>query len=237
MEKCDAASRHRDEHLKHGKDEGPLEKRRIDNLMRAIKAADDQVKKLEYWSDQRMLVHEGHAGTAPDDDEGWTHEWQGLDNSGPGSNAESTAKEKGKQIEEVVRQETREQISPPDSDSEVDSHSEMLAQVEPEDVFSDPSDEEQVEYGSPEDQDESRLDKVLPAEERTPERTGSNEGQQQESSSDAKYETAGEEQKQVDAEARLDEQQFGASHETAGEDPRLIEHTKDVIKGEDRAGH
>lgn len=230
MEKCDAASRHRDEHLKHGKDEGPLEKRRIDNLMRAIKAADDQVKKLEYWSDQRMLVHEGHGGTAPDDDEGWTDEWQGLDNSGPGSNAESTAKEKGKQVEEVVRLETREQISPPDSDSEA-------GQEEQEDVFSDPSDEEQTQHASPGGQDEGRLDKVLPEEERTLEPTGSNEGQQQESSSDAKYETADEDQKLIDAEARLDEQQFGASHETAGEDPRLIEHAKDVIKGKDRAGH
>lgn len=112
MDKCDAASRHRADHEKSGEVEGPQEKRQIDNLMRAIKAADQQVKKLEYWSDQRRLVTEGKAGIAPDDDQGWNDNWQGVDNSGPGSNIRTSAKEKGKAVEDVVREESHEQISP-----------------------------------------------------------------------------------------------------------------------------
>lgn len=112
MEKCDAASRHRDSHEKRGEPENPQEKRKIDNLLRAISAADQQVKKLEYWSDQRKIVSEGEAGMAPDSDVGWDHEWEGIDNSGPKSNEVSKAKEKGKSVEEVVNQDSHEQISP-----------------------------------------------------------------------------------------------------------------------------
>src|SRR6266516_5596191 len=50
------ASRHRDEHIKLGMQESDDEKRHIDNLLSAEKAADEQVKKLEYWSDIREMA-------------------------------------------------------------------------------------------------------------------------------------------------------------------------------------
>ena len=128
MEKCEAASHHRKEHEKEGRVEGPLEKRRIDNLVRAISAADEQVKKLEYWSDQRRLVSEGIAGKAPDDDRGWDHRWQGVDNSGPGSNMRTTAKEKGKTVEDVVHEGSN--IMSGDSDEEGSDETERYSPVE-----------------------------------------------------------------------------------------------------------
>lgn len=129
MEKCDQGARHRAEHEKSGEQEGPQEKRRIDNLMLAINAADQQVKKLEYWSDQRRLVCEGHAGTAPDEVQGRS-QWRGLDQSGPNSNAKTTAKEKGPSIEEVVVHES----APPNGDdvSDLEKLPEVHAEEESE---------------------------------------------------------------------------------------------------------
>lgn len=197
MEKCDAASRHRDSHKKRGEAEGPQEKRRIDNLMRAIKAADDQVKKLEYWSDQRRLVTEGKAGTAPDGDEGWSHDWQGLDNSGPGANDMSTAKEKGKSIEEVVREDSHEQISPPHSDDS-ESESQHRAKHVPDSSQNSP-DKNVRENGS------------------------TKQDEEHDSTTDTMYETADEEKKLPDVEIGLDRRKEGLEtlHEHAEEDPRL----------------
>jgi len=128
MKKCEAASHHRKEHEKEGRAEGPLEKRQTDNLVRAISAADEQVKKLEYWSDQRRLVSEGIAGKAPDDDRGWDHRWQGIDNSGPGSNVRTTAKEKGRTIEDVVHEDGN--ILSGDSDEGGSDETEIYSAVE-----------------------------------------------------------------------------------------------------------
>ncbi|KZF19042.1 hypothetical protein L228DRAFT_286271 [Xylona heveae TC161] len=79
----DEAASHRDEHLKRGEPENDEEKRRIDNLMNAVKAADAEVRKLEYWSDIRSVAQQGESKGASDSSQGWGHEWTGLDSSGP----------------------------------------------------------------------------------------------------------------------------------------------------------
>lgn len=78
----DAAQSHRDQHKESGELEGEVEKRRIDNLLKAVEAADAQCKKLEYWSDIKRLAEDGEAGTAADSQR-WGEHWQGIDNSGP----------------------------------------------------------------------------------------------------------------------------------------------------------
>lgn len=183
MEKCDEGARHRAEHEKSGEKEGPQEKRRIDNLMLAISAADQQVKKLEYWSDQRRLVCEGHAGTAPDEDQGRS-QWQGLDQSGPNSNAKTTAKEKGESIEEVVIHES----APPngDDESEVDEFTEVH-----EEEGSEKDDDTETVKGEA----SGSVDKL----ELKEQKVTSVSGQEQESSSDGLYETAQEDQNALDA--------------------------------------
>ncbi|KAF2458535.1 hypothetical protein BDY21DRAFT_272910, partial [Lineolata rhizophorae] len=82
MQKLDAASRHRQEHVERGQGEDAREKRRIDNMLRAIEAADREVRKLEYWSDIRDVVRKGDAAFAADEDRDWGHGWCGLDGSG-----------------------------------------------------------------------------------------------------------------------------------------------------------
>lgn len=57
--------------------------RRSDNLKAAIHHADEECRKLEYWSDQKKLVREGDANTATEECKGWDASWQGIDNSGP----------------------------------------------------------------------------------------------------------------------------------------------------------
>lgn len=57
--------------------------RRIDNLKRAARAADDECKKLEYWSDIRNLTQNGKVPDATDPEKGWDPKrWEGLDGSG-----------------------------------------------------------------------------------------------------------------------------------------------------------
>jgi hypothetical protein len=64
MDTFDAAEKHRDEHKTEGKPEGEAEARRIDNLLKAVKAADVECKKLEYWSDIRRRVDGTRHGRA-----------------------------------------------------------------------------------------------------------------------------------------------------------------------------
>ncbi|KAF2744886.1 hypothetical protein M011DRAFT_496116 [Sporormia fimetaria CBS 119925] len=67
----------------NGQAQSDVEKRRIDDLQRAVDAADEECKKLEYWSDIRKLADEGAAGRAMDPANGWDDKWAGLDKSGP----------------------------------------------------------------------------------------------------------------------------------------------------------
>lgn len=82
MDRFDTAKEHREEHEKNGQPEGEAEERRINNLLKAVEAADNECKKLEYWSDIKNLAEEGKAGNATDPKTGWDEKWQGLDVSG-----------------------------------------------------------------------------------------------------------------------------------------------------------
>ena len=82
MSTIDDAKDHREEHKKRGETENAAEERRINNLLKAVEAADAECKKLEYWSDIRKLAENGNAGHATDSNSGWDDKWQGLDNSG-----------------------------------------------------------------------------------------------------------------------------------------------------------
>ncbi|OIW23650.1 hypothetical protein CONLIGDRAFT_561267, partial [Coniochaeta ligniaria NRRL 30616] len=53
------------------------------NLTTAIKHADEEVRRLEYWSDIKEMVVEGETKGAMDHCEGWDERWRGLDTSGP----------------------------------------------------------------------------------------------------------------------------------------------------------
>lgn len=59
-------------------------RRKVEHLKAAIKHADEEVKRLEYWSDMKEMVVEGEVKGAIDHSQGWNEErWQGLDNTGP----------------------------------------------------------------------------------------------------------------------------------------------------------
>lgn len=63
-------------------DEG-LESRR-EALRKAIKHADEEVRKLAYWSDVKQMAEDGETGVM-EERKGWDdEEWEGLDQSGPG---------------------------------------------------------------------------------------------------------------------------------------------------------
>lgn len=80
----------REKEKKDGKKDGSQESeeddtlsKRVKNLAEAVKQADEQVKKLEYWSDVKMVVTEGDSKGAVDEGQGWDPGWQGVDKSGP----------------------------------------------------------------------------------------------------------------------------------------------------------
>ncbi|KAI1421546.1 hypothetical protein F5Y12DRAFT_699573 [Xylaria sp. FL1777] len=55
---------------------------KAENLAEAIKHADEEVRKLEYWSDIKGMAEDGEAVRAVDQQCGWDSGWQGLDKSG-----------------------------------------------------------------------------------------------------------------------------------------------------------
>ncbi|TGJ82227.1 hypothetical protein E0Z10_g6535 [Xylaria hypoxylon] len=55
---------------------------KAENLAGAIKHADEEVRRLEYWSDIKGIAENGEAVGAVDHHEGWDSSRQGLDNSG-----------------------------------------------------------------------------------------------------------------------------------------------------------
>ncbi|KAI1641393.1 hypothetical protein F4809DRAFT_7244 [Biscogniauxia mediterranea] len=56
--------------------------RKADNLAEAIKHADEEVRRLEYWSDIKGMAESGESGGAVDCNKGWDSSWKGLDSSG-----------------------------------------------------------------------------------------------------------------------------------------------------------
>ncbi|KAI3322583.1 hypothetical protein HD806DRAFT_500438 [Xylariaceae sp. AK1471] len=55
---------------------------KAENLAGAIKHADEEVRRLEYWSDIKEMAANGEAVHAVDHQKGWDSRWQGLDKSG-----------------------------------------------------------------------------------------------------------------------------------------------------------
>lgn len=53
------------------------------HLGAAIKHADEEVKRLSYWSDVKGLAENGEVKHAVEETEGWNKSWQGVDQSGP----------------------------------------------------------------------------------------------------------------------------------------------------------
>ncbi|KAI9054096.1 hypothetical protein LZ554_001267 [Drepanopeziza brunnea f. sp. 'monogermtubi'] len=60
-----------------------VRKRRLENLEAAVKHADEEVQRLEFWSDVKDLAEKGLTRGAVDDRQGWDHRWAGIDSSGP----------------------------------------------------------------------------------------------------------------------------------------------------------
>ncbi|KAK4230241.1 putative PEX23-like peroxisomal biogenesis factor 23-like protein [Podospora fimiseda] len=66
-----------------GKEVSEEVRRRADNIAEAVKHADEEVRRLEYWSDVKGMAEEGESTGAVDKKKGWDPSWQGVDNSGP----------------------------------------------------------------------------------------------------------------------------------------------------------
>ncbi|KAH8900998.1 hypothetical protein GQ53DRAFT_520 [Thozetella sp. PMI_491] len=67
----------------HDDEPSPRMERRAENLAAAVKHADEEVRKLEYWSDVKGMAKEGESEGAVDQRRGWDSTWQGVDRSGP----------------------------------------------------------------------------------------------------------------------------------------------------------
>jgi hypothetical protein len=64
-------------------DTDPELDRKVKNLAAAVKHADEEVRRLEYWSDVKGIAEEGDSKGAVDQKQGWDPAWQGVDKSGP----------------------------------------------------------------------------------------------------------------------------------------------------------
>ncbi|KAI1431281.1 hypothetical protein GGR50DRAFT_680278 [Xylaria sp. CBS 124048] len=56
---------------------------KAENLAASIEHADEEVRKLEYWSDIKGMAERGESARAVDNQTGWDSGWKGLDKSGP----------------------------------------------------------------------------------------------------------------------------------------------------------
>ncbi|KAK3686058.1 hypothetical protein B0T22DRAFT_500752 [Podospora appendiculata] len=65
------------------KEDTPGRRKRVENLEATIHHADEEVRRLEYWSDKKSVAEEGGSMGAVDQSQGWDRGWQGLDKSGP----------------------------------------------------------------------------------------------------------------------------------------------------------
>lgn len=63
--------------------------KQANNLSRAVEAADDQVKRLEYWSDIKSMARHGETAHATDNNHWDQTKWQGLDPASPGHDEEA----------------------------------------------------------------------------------------------------------------------------------------------------
>ncbi|KAL2264877.1 hypothetical protein VTJ83DRAFT_7387 [Remersonia thermophila] len=66
------------------KESAPAEvEKKVENLAAALKHADEEVKRLEYWSDVKDMAEAGSSQGATDPAQGWDPAWKGVDKSGP----------------------------------------------------------------------------------------------------------------------------------------------------------
>jgi len=86
--KFDAASSHRHQHLERGEPEDDEEERQIDYLLKAVRAADEQVQELEFWSDVKAMAAEGESVGGFGEGRDWGCSWGA---SGPTSHPVSIA--------------------------------------------------------------------------------------------------------------------------------------------------
>ncbi|KAI0206057.1 hypothetical protein F4808DRAFT_447920 [Astrocystis sublimbata] len=66
---------------------------KAENLAKAIVHADEEVRRLEFWSDIKGMAESGEAPRAADEQKGWDSGWSGVDNSGAaGVNADDISR-------------------------------------------------------------------------------------------------------------------------------------------------
>ncbi|KAI9756763.1 MAG: hypothetical protein M1815_002935 [Lichina confinis] len=68
-------------------------RRKVHNLEKTLRVADDEVKKLEYWSDVKEMTHEGETKGSADPAQGWGDEWRGIDRSSPPAGGSPTRRD------------------------------------------------------------------------------------------------------------------------------------------------
>ncbi|KAF1812277.1 hypothetical protein P152DRAFT_514433 [Eremomyces bilateralis CBS 781.70] len=104
------AEEHRKEHERRGESEEEREARMIDDLLRAVEAADWECGRLQYWSDVREMERRAEGGRAKGSvawvTDRWSHGWQdesaselgegGAQEEEPSSQVGVTASDKGK---------------------------------------------------------------------------------------------------------------------------------------------
>jgi len=69
--------------LTEGESIDQTQQRRLNNLEAAVRHADEEVKRLEFWSDAKGLAENGETKGALDEGQGWGTQWAGIDSSGP----------------------------------------------------------------------------------------------------------------------------------------------------------
>ncbi|KAI1381049.1 hypothetical protein F4677DRAFT_209953 [Hypoxylon crocopeplum] len=74
---------HDDQAGEENKGKSPATQQKAENLAEAIKHADEEVRRLEYWSDIKGMAESGESRGAVDCGKGWDGGWEGLDKSGP----------------------------------------------------------------------------------------------------------------------------------------------------------
>lgn len=75
------------------KPDDPDLKEREAALKTALKHADEEVRRLAYWSDVKKMAEGGESRGAVDEEQGWSECWQGVDQSGPAPPSKGKEKE------------------------------------------------------------------------------------------------------------------------------------------------
>merc|ERR1712169_88430 len=65
------------------KEDTQHDRERRDALKQAMEHADEEVRKLAYWSDVKQMAERGESRGVVDGDKGWCKDWEGIDRSGP----------------------------------------------------------------------------------------------------------------------------------------------------------